>query len=191
MDGVDLLPEDCFLSALLGARLGLKYAPLDQIAEAIRRVRQVHEVTGFDLLPPEVRDRYRRLCFRASEPDQMKNYLEEVTQAILTHTPSVKAESTDGSNVHTKPSIDESNLERLTTDQLLDRLRVNLKHPGEVNTLRSNLGSVGLKKLQDGWTSKYDPDNRVWLPVDESRKLWAVQPDITKYALIAIETIAA
>lgn len=65
---------------------------------------------------------------------------------------------------------------RASTEDLLARFATKLNNPGQINTLKGNLESVGLPKLGKGWTVQHDPDGITWLPEDESRKYWVEQP---------------
>lgn len=67
---------------------------------------------------------------------------------------------------------------KLSTEELLETFKPKLANPGMVNTIRTNLGQVKHKNLVNGWTAKHDPEGRVWIPTDETRQYWVVQPAV-------------
>lgn len=65
---------------------------------------------------------------------------------------------------------------RLAKGELLERFATKLNNPGQLNTLKGNLDSVGLPKLGKGWTAQFDPEGKAWMPEDASREYWVEQP---------------
>ncbi len=55
------------------------------------------------------------------------------------------------------------------------------KTPGEAKTFGATLTSVGGAKMKAkaiiDWTSKHDPEGKSWMPEDETRETWVMQPN--------------
>jgi hypothetical protein len=102
----------------------------------------------------------------AQEPEQLLQESEAIAEVI--------EPTTSGDN--NIPNLGDTEGLTLTTEELLERFKRVIKNKGTINTVRSNLSKVKMKKLrEENWTAQHDPDGLTWIPTDEkARDFWIV-----------------